>query len=414
MKLILTDRQYHCIIEECLLTEVYSERLITQLISKFSSESPELIRSIIHKFGQIKDSPFVTGKDITRYTWSQLFELVTNYDRNKRIKAGTIKKEKVTDSNLMYDNNHIRVYLAMSKSACVKYGNGYSFCISSRGTDNRFDSYGIKENSTIYFVFNDNVTNSKNRLNGRYDDPEHLLVVRVYNRKVQKYAVSNADNRSNNGVFYTDFETMVQDIPILKDLKGILINRSYEEYGGIEYKLHKIEKKYEDDLKELNDKLSSYFLSNFPANTGRIYNNKFDIKPEGFSVIIYLALKDKSLMRSYKSDSISTVKRVLGPDLTVNNPIIKSEIEKLFSLLVLPGIYSDDDILLNDDDILLNMEGGFDDVSTKNYGVGKKPTLDDFNIVIEHPPIPNEFSDRLKEINGIYKREKFLLTNQQG
>jgi hypothetical protein len=201
---------------------------------------------------------------------------------------------------------------------------------------------------------------------------------------------------------------MVKGIPILKNLKGILINRSYEEYGGIEYKLYKIEKKYEEDLKELNNKLTSYFLSNFPANTGRIYNNKFDIKPEGFLVIIYLALKDKSLMRSYNRASISTVKRVLGPDFTVNNPIIKSEIEKLFSHLVLPGIYSDDD---TNDDILLNMQGGFDDVSTKKYGVEKKPTLDDFNIVIEHPPIPNEFSDRLKEINGIYKREKFLLTN---
>jgi len=78
------------IIYEMILRE-YNEKLLNQIIKKFQEEAPGLdtniIRIYINRFVQIKNSPNVTEKDITKYTWKQL-ETVVDSNQPKRIKAG--------------------------------------------------------------------------------------------------------------------------------------------------------------------------------------------------------------------------------------------------------------------------------------------------------------------------------------
>lgn len=64
--------------------------------------------------------------------------------------------------------NNIDIYLANSIQACIKYGQGYPFCISRPGKDNLYQSYRDNNTSTFYFVLDR--TRDKS-------DPLHIVVV---------------------------------------------------------------------------------------------------------------------------------------------------------------------------------------------------------------------------------------------
>ena len=154
------------------LINEYGQSLIETLTQKFQQEEPGLtptiIRNYIDRFERIKNN--LPEKDITKYSWKDLENAVDGYQPKQRIKAGTLDPT-VTDANLLYNQNNVRIYLGKDKKSCIRYGNGYSFCISARGKDNMYGHYRITKKGTPYFIFNDNLPK---------EDPEHVLVLFVY------------------------------------------------------------------------------------------------------------------------------------------------------------------------------------------------------------------------------------------
>jgi hypothetical protein len=144
-------------IYDILLME-YSEKLIDGLVNKYQESEPnvskDIFRFYIKRFKDIKDSPNVEEKDITKYTWKEL-EKVVDKNQKRKIKAGKIDLSS-DDPNLIYNNNGIRLYKSNTLESCVKYGTGYRFCISSRGLKNQYHEYRVHKGGTIYFVFTDN------------------------------------------------------------------------------------------------------------------------------------------------------------------------------------------------------------------------------------------------------------------
>ncbi len=196
---------------KALISEI-SEKHVSVLIDKFQKEkpglSPVVIRAYIERFEQIKNSPNVVEKDIFKLSWKDLEETA---DRNRKrdIKAGKVEPDKI-DGNLIYNKNDIRVYQAPTRDACVKYGNGYTFCISARGDDSMYSSYRHDENGTPFFVFRDNIPK---------DDPDHLLVVIHYLNEEgdnYKYSVTNANNDGED-YFESDME-LVSTYPELRPI----------------------------------------------------------------------------------------------------------------------------------------------------------------------------------------------------
>ena len=98
------------------------------------------------KYSELKDK-------ILKGEIKTLEDLETLRGTPKRIKAGKINTGEA-DANLVYNQDGLRVYWAKDKNACVKYGNGYSFCISSRGNQSSYYFYK-KHNGTPYFIFDD-------------------------------------------------------------------------------------------------------------------------------------------------------------------------------------------------------------------------------------------------------------------
>ena len=209
MKLIET-------IEDILILE-YSQKIINNLIQKFKSEDSSATDEVIKKYIQdFKDnSNKFENKDITKYKWKDLKDIVDN-NRTKRIKAGKIDDTAV-DANLLYNKDGYRLYHGKDKKACIKYGNGYSFCISSRGPDNAYDRYRRTSNGnfgTPYFVFNDNL--EKKNIN-------HLLVVYTIDKRNGEfnYMVTPSNNRGEE--MYSNMTEFLINYNLPIDLVKLII-----------------------------------------------------------------------------------------------------------------------------------------------------------------------------------------------
>jgi hypothetical protein len=233
----------------------YNEKFLNQIIKKFQEEIPDLetdiIRVYVNRFVQIKDSPNVKEKDLNKYTWRQL-ETTVDSNQPKRIKTGKMNDgEPGGDSNLVYNENGLRIYLGKTKNACIKYGNGYSFCISSRGEGNLYFDYRHRQKGTPYFIFDDTKSSEQDDM-GDFTDPDHLLVLFMFEHSYDKgtfwYTITDADN--NGEMQYDYFDKIVKDYPRLKGMKELF---KPVEMNPKEKKIYEIEKKYNSLLVDLKD-----------------------------------------------------------------------------------------------------------------------------------------------------------------
>jgi hypothetical protein len=282
-----------------LILNELSEKVIQQLIEKFSKQTslnPQGIRKYIERFKQIQNSPNVKKKDPFEYTWKE-FEQVVDANRKKDIKAGKIDPT-AEDANKVYDKNNLRVYVGKTKEACIKYGNGYSFCISARGEDNLYASYRLEfflEDwynlifNTPYFIFNDSLS-SEQKPNEDFVDPDHLLVIFIgikpgiikdrefylqLNRPEEikylqdingvSFTVTDANNTGER--YFESFSEMVYDYPWVKVLEDVIkpVPPTKEEVEEA-----KIEKEFRDKFLDEGLNLRIYLEENTPISNHTI------------------------------------------------------------------------------------------------------------------------------------------------
>jgi len=286
-------------LKEDLLNE-YSDKIIAQLTTKFKLEKPDLddniITTYIERFSQIKDSPNVPQKDITKYTWNDLEKVISD-NQPKRVKAGKINDgEPSKDTNLVYNQNNLRIYTGKTKEACIKYGNGYSFCISSRGEGNAYASYRFDEKGTPYFIFDDTKSSKQNK-DKSFIDPNHLLVLFTYEPEEdfeydEVYTITNANNDGDK--VYNNFNEIEKDHPRLKGLKNIF--QPIEDYNSKDKAEYDLEGKYDDKISELG---LDYYRQKLK---GEYYQFRS----------IYTANKDiDGVLKNITSDNFSTNKKAI-------------------------------------------------------------------------------------------------------
>jgi hypothetical protein len=229
----LTETIYNILLKE------YSEGVMRRLIDKFKTEqnnlSDAVIISYINDFKKISQK--LENRDIMTYSWKDL-ENAVDSNRSTRIKAGKIDVT-AEDANLLYNADGIRIYHGKDKTACIKYSNGYSFCIGARGDRNLYSSYrhytdDDKEKvGTPYFIFNDNLDKGDNK---------HVLVIFEfsYKRKGQSeftpdhYTVTNADNSGDKR--FDSFDGIVAEYPWISPLKDLMIANKGLTYDEREYR----------------------------------------------------------------------------------------------------------------------------------------------------------------------------------
>jgi len=242
-----------------LLVNEYSNKVMQNLIKKFKEENSNLSNHIISvyikRFDEIKKSPKVTNKDIMSYSWNDL-ELIVDKFRKSDTKNTTVEFK---NAKPIYKKNGLEVYLANTKRACVYYGTGYNFCISSRGDDNLYHYYRFNDkyddgsyDNTIYFVFDKTKSNVKN--GGKFEDPYHLLVIMIkpidYNGDLEdrEFLVTDADNEGEENMFWDE---LINLQPKLNGLAGLF--KSVEP-DNKEVKINNIRHEYNNYLYKLNNK----------------------------------------------------------------------------------------------------------------------------------------------------------------
>jgi hypothetical protein len=237
----------------------YSEKLIGGLVNKFTEEKPdlssEIARFYIKRFKELKDSPNIGEKDITRYSWNEL-EKVVDSNQKRKIKTGKIDLTS-DDPNLIYNNNGIRLYKSNTLESCVKYGAGYRFCISSRGLKNQYHEYRVHKGGTIYFIFNDNLPKEMDD-QSNFGDPRHVMVIIVYKNK---YTVTDATNRQEEE--YYNLEDMVKKYPWIGEIKNYLVEVKPKNFDT---ELMNLKRNYEKDKREIESQ-----LQNDPTNNELIF-----------------------------------------------------------------------------------------------------------------------------------------------
>lgn len=228
----------------------YSDKIKNQLINKFKKENPNLVLNnisyYIERFAELKNSPKIKEKNIFKYSWKELENIV---DSQKIIK----KNKPIVDGKPVYNNNGMRIYAGDTEEGCVKYGSGYSWCISSRGEGNMYDYYRYGHNVSIYFVFDDNRTSERDE-NNNFVDPFHSIVVMVneLDEDDYEYVVTLADNDGEE-TFYS-FNALTKVFPKLEGLKKIFKTQKpieseknrYEIKKDFEEKISKLQRKYYD------------------------------------------------------------------------------------------------------------------------------------------------------------------------
>lgn len=250
MEILITESQFERIIKE-----EYSENIIQQLRKKFiTDENPyedwNKVKDYINIFDKIKNGPNIANKDIFTYTLPELENVVLDYMRNRKPKS--FKGN--SDLDLKYSKDGLEIFLADGKEKCIKYGEGYHFCISSRGEDNLYGDYRISRRGTPYFIFNRNLEGAKDPDDAdkkTFIEPNHLIVLFVYESGLPDegfidgdddeyvegeiyYSVTDANNDSEP--YYLHFENIVKRYPWLKNLEKLFVpvDLTMKEYGMLD------------------------------------------------------------------------------------------------------------------------------------------------------------------------------------
>jgi hypothetical protein len=302
MKILINESQLGVI------KEAYSVGLINIMTEKFLAANPNVdedkIREYIKQFDQIKSSPNVKEKDITKYTWEQLVNVIID-NANKKIKAGKVTDD-ISKQDLVYQQDGLEIYKGETSEGCIRYGNGYNFCISSRGEDNMYKTYRNEFNKgTPYFIFDRNLNNEpvEDRYDFTYKDPKHLLVLIAFegeNDGIETpdgYTFEDGPNddvsdiyyslteAGNKGTYYfSSFKSIVGKFPKLAKLKSLF---KPLDIVPKEREMNKAEDELEESLMYLNSKITNQVMT---FSTLRDVEND-----ENKKVLVYILKGGKTL-----------------------------------------------------------------------------------------------------------------------
>lgn len=183
----------------------------------------QMVNHYVNEFKKIKNNLPPDKRDITKYGWEDLEQVVDSNQSIEKIEKSMIE---VDNSDVLYNQNNLKILKANTKQSCIKYGTGYGFCISSRGAGNqyynyRYGNYYDKRERSIYFVIDEDKTKDIRSTNPlRFKDPTHMLVIMVTKemnhvelpsgkfRKEQgytlNYQVTNANNDGDKNMTWDD------------------------------------------------------------------------------------------------------------------------------------------------------------------------------------------------------------------
>jgi hypothetical protein len=129
--------------------------------------------------------------------------------RNKDLKDIDITGE--DKENVLANDEDVLILKGDDEHKCVKYGKGYSFCISRGGGGNMYGNYRLSKASTFYFVFFKNIPK---------EDERHIMVL---DRTDSGWEWTFGKNQTK--VVQGGWDEIVAQFPILAKYKDKFVNK---------------------------------------------------------------------------------------------------------------------------------------------------------------------------------------------
>ena len=170
-------------------------------------------------------------RDITRLSFSQVERLIDDAQTRVQLKGrdkvkntGRPQDNLANEDDLIYDRNGLTILLGDLREKCIRYGQGYSWCISRQDASNMFYNYRFGDDHdqpVFYFVFD----TDRPKI-----DPWHAVVIYVDAKGV--YHVATADNP---GDVRMTWEKIVVEQPKLARLKHLFQPQPLEDEERAEH-----------------------------------------------------------------------------------------------------------------------------------------------------------------------------------
>jgi len=195
------------------LDETPSKGDISTIVKLYFSANRDLnqLSSYLKKYYKLKRNniKFQLPTDFISFT-EKIDQL--EYKQSQKLKPvdnSTVKITEGEDENKLAEDQYLIIYKAHSQRACVKYGEGYTFCISRSAGGNMYNNYRLSKDSTFYFIFFKNVPKS---------NPKHVLVL---DKTSDGWEWTFADNATEK----TTWNEVISTFPSLEKYEHLFVNK---------------------------------------------------------------------------------------------------------------------------------------------------------------------------------------------
>ena len=194
----------------------YSTGIVNKLKQNFKQQNSTLTDQqmdyYINRFDQLKSSPKVEQKDITKYTFAQLEQIVDSFPTKDKVKKqGDGNNVDFSQTELIYNKQPLQIFHGDSEKTCIKIKGDFpaTWCIARRSGGNMYKNYRYQGyEPSFYFVKN---LERMNKIKELSDDKYCFFVVQYNNRG--KYFVTSALNDGDNEM---SWENVVKLEPLLQ------------------------------------------------------------------------------------------------------------------------------------------------------------------------------------------------------
>ena len=196
-----------------LVDDLYPRLFVKKMFGKYSKENPNLTQDqILYYLDSYYENfdliPFDT-KGVDKMSFSELEHLLDGLQGKKE--QSDKNKEDLSNINLKYDENGLKIFAPTTKDQCIRLRNGRGWCTSREGSGNMYYNYRLGHARTLYYVIDEDKP---------FDDLNFATVILVDPNGRMAMA-----DKSNSGTYggstNIPFSQIVSKVPKLEGLEYI-------------------------------------------------------------------------------------------------------------------------------------------------------------------------------------------------
>ena len=198
-----------------MIDDVYPKLITKKLGEKFKSENtnltPEQILFYISTYMDILNEIPADTKRVDEMSFAEFEHLIDSINAKKEGK--TSGKADMSDIDLKYDENNLKIFAPKTKDQCIRLKNGRGWCTSREGGGNMYYNYRLGHERTLYYVIDEDKD---------FNDLNFAVVILV-----DPYGKTAMADKSNSGRFggstNMPWSEIAAKVPKLKNLESIFV-----------------------------------------------------------------------------------------------------------------------------------------------------------------------------------------------